>query len=321
MITLSERLAFVKKAFGEYTHDREYRNVSVVCPACRETKGTVKKKLAILMPHGIFHCWSCGLKGRSLRQLVKKYSGGALAKECDVVFKNERVYRVCVDSDDGIEDEEIRLPDGFRLLAMSALPYDDATRAARDYVEFRGATESDMWRFGFGVCDDPVYAGTVVVPSFDSAGALNYFCARAIASRSRNRRYINCGARRSDIVFNEMRLDWRSQLVIVEGLFDLLRCPPNSTALLGSELNQSSRLFRMIVSARTPVILFLDDDAKKKASKIARTLYSCDVDVKIAAALPGVDPGSMTKAKVEAAITSAKRWDPEFALVEAIGGI
>ena len=58
----------------------------------------------------------------------------------------------------------------------------------------------------------------VIIPSFDSEGFLNYFTARAIDESTR--KYVNPKVKRTDIIFNELNVDWKKELVIVEGPFD-----------------------------------------------------------------------------------------------------
>ena len=90
-------------------------------------------------------------------------------------------------------------------------------------------------------------------------------------------RYKNPNASR-DIIFNELNIDWDSDVILVEGVFDAIFAG-NAVALLGSTLREESRLFQHIIQNDSSVFIALDPDAEKKAMRIARTLLKYDVEV------------------------------------------
>ena len=58
------------------------------------------------------------------------------------------------------------------------------------------------------------------------------------------RKYLNPPADR-DIIFNELYIDWDSDIILVEGAFDAIKAGPNSIPLLGSTLREESSLFQL----------------------------------------------------------------------------
>ena len=50
-----------------------------------------------------------------------------------------------------------------------------------------------------------------------------------------------------NIIFNELYVDWDSDLVITEGIFDAIKAGPNSIPLLGSTVRENSKLFQKII--------------------------------------------------------------------------
>ena len=92
-------------------------------------------------------------------------------------------------------------------------------------------------------------------------------------------------------------------LVLCEGVFDMIKCGENSTPLLGSELNEMSLLFNKIVANRTPIILALDSDARKKMFKIYNKLIEYDIDVKVLDVI--TDPGDMSREDFREILPSA----------------
>ena len=90
-------------------------------------------------------------------------------------------------------------------------------------------------------------------------------------------RYKNPNASRN-IIFNELNIDWDSDVILVEGVFDAIFAG-NAVALLGSTLREESRLFQHIIKNDSSIFIALDPDAEKKAMKMARTLLKYDVEV------------------------------------------
>ena len=100
---------------------------------------------------------------------------------------------------------------------------------------------------------------------------------------------------KKDIIFNELYLDWDSDLIVVEGVFDAIVAGPNSVPILGSTLKESSRLFRKIVENDTSVYLALDPDAEKKTRTIVKKLLEYGIEVRKINIAPHNDVGEMTK--------------------------
>jgi DNA primase len=218
------------------------------------------------------------------------------------------------------EAEKIEIPKGFSLLASGLSSKEPDTRDTIKYIRRRGLSIRDMWYFRMGTCSSGRYRRRVILPSFDNEGHLNYYSARAIDSDVKMK-YLNARVPKSEIIFNEMNIDWTKELTLVEGPFDLTKCDDNATCLLGSHLTERSRLFNEIIRNRTPVILALDPDAKKKSHKIAKLLSSYDVNVRMIH-LGGIeDVGDMTREQFVIAKREATRWNPDDRLMDLIGSI
>lgn len=209
----------------------------------------------------------------------------------------------------------VRLPKDFTLLA-TADPTDSYIKWARNYLKARGALSDDMlwyWRMGVSK-DDTAAANRIIIPSFDSQGVLNYYSARAM-KRSEKEKYKNPLVLRENIVFNELNIDWKSELVLVEGVFDLIKCTDNATALLGSELPSHFLLFEKIVENKTPVVLALDPEAQNKSYQIAKRLCEFGISVRILKLNPGQeDVGSLTRSEFNDHLERAKLFNMEYLL-------
>ena len=84
---------------------------------------------------------------------------------------------------------------------------------------------------------------------------------------------------RNNIIFNELFLDFTTDLVIVEGVFDAIKAGLNSVPLLGSTLSNKSKLLKEIVKNHTPIYLALDSDAERKSIEIIKELLKYGLDV------------------------------------------
>ena len=122
------------------------------------------------------------------------------------------------------------------------------------------------------------------------------------------------------IIFKEFDLDFSKELILVEGVFDLLHTPDNSTCILGSWIDHKYKIFQEIVRHKTPVILCFDYDALDKTQKVAKALHELCVPVKISQ--HGTkDYGDMSKKEIELYIKEAKPYDNVHRLSYLIKGI
>lgn len=299
MITVKEKIRLIEACFGEAKLTADGKNAVVFCPECK-THGKDKKKLAIGIVNGVYHCWVCEIKGRNIGNIALKHSiQKKTAHDLYAHFKK--------DNDNEVEKEEERLlilPEDFRLVAAND---DYASKTARHYLRSRGFTTKAMWSFRIGVSNDYNFKNRVIFPSFSAEHDLNFYTARSTI-KSVKKRYHNCASSRKDIIFREFDIDFSKQLIITEGVFDLLHTPENSTCLLGSWMDEKYNIFKKIVKYKTPVILCLDEDAISKTQKIAKKLYSYNINVKLSQH-KGKDFGDMKKTEVDYYINNAKPYD------------
>ena len=81
-----------------------------------------------------------------------------------------------------------------------------------------------------------------------------------------------------DIIFNDLNIDWDSDIILTEGVFDAMKCR-NAIPLLGSSLRENSILFQKISKKKPDVYLALDEDAKDKEFGIAKKLKEYGIKV------------------------------------------
>lgn len=298
MFTVSEKLQFVRKVFGHGDLSRDEKNIAIICPYCKKKDG--KKKLAIRSFDDYMHCWRCGYKSRSLIPTLKKMGRNDLVDYYAKKFKKDKA----LDTEDVVET--LRLPFDFKLIASNT---DDPTanRVAR-YLKSRGLSEADFWYYKFGVSDSPEFYERVIIPSFDEKGLLNYYTARSLTKRTFGK-YMNAPVKKTEIIFNEVNIDWSSELTLTEGPFDLVKCNDNAACILGSLFTERNFLFQAIVEHSTPVVLALDEDKQKRQESIAELLASFNIPVRILSLGEYSDVGEMTTEAFEEALKTARPWD------------
>ena len=243
------------------------------CPYCKHHK----RKLSVNIEKNVYKCWICETTGKDIRRIVRRYGDFNQLQEWDALTNRVNI----TDFDDIFAEkqepshfqEKLEMPQDFTSLnnqpSLSASP-------ALNYLKRRGVTESDILFWKMGYCMEGRYAKRVIIPSFDVNGDLNYFIARTFSSDPRN--YLNPPCSK-DVIFNELYLEWDTDLIITEGVFDAIVAGPNAVPILGSTLRANSKLFMKIVQNDTPVFLALDPDAIKKEQRIIKMFLNYGVEL------------------------------------------
>jgi len=309
---LSARASFLQDVFGPGIINGE--SIALTCPQCSKGRKD-KKKLIVKLTDGMHHCWVCGLKGKTLKYTIKKYASEKYQKYQSLFHVDNEQEKVEIE-----EVVKLEIPKGFLLLGQNLKSRDPDVRNTIEYAYSRGLSERDLWFYKFGTCKSGSFRRRLIMPSFDSSGNLNYYTGRSIDDDN-HRKYLNAKAKKKDLIFNEINIEWSKELTIVEGPLDLVKCNHNSTSILGSFLNSNYRLFQEIVAHLTPVVLALDPDAKLKQQKICQSLYSYGVKVKILNIEDYEDVGEMTRAQFMKLKESAKIWSPRDILKYRIDSI
>ena len=281
-----EKLKILGDVLGRrYTSGSEHL---YACPRCTHHK----LKLSVNLSKDKFKCWVCDYAGHPIRRLIK--SGGSYTQlvEWDQLDGKtdislfERLFSV----EEPETEPEVELPEEFVSLTSKKLPL--STKPAIKYLNRRGLTKEDILRWKIGSCSRGPYGERIIIPSFGETGKLNYFVGR---SYSGNWRKYDQPAVSRDIVFNHLYIDWDSDIIIVEGVFDAIVAGPNSIPILGSVLKENSKLFQEIVKHDSTVYVALDPDAERKALKLIKQLLQYDIELYKIDTQPYGDVGEMFK--------------------------
>jgi hypothetical protein len=284
---LSEKLKLLKKALGRcWTNEEEHQ---FHCPKCNHHK----LKLSVNIDKGVFKCWICDYSGTKISPLIRRFAPSYYADwrllegEIDL-DKYDTIFADEVE----LPPQIIDLPENFQTLTGKK------TRLKQkplNYLYSRGFTDTDILNWKIGFCDFGEYQDRVIVPSFDSEGNVNFFIARSYTDdwmKYRNPKVSK------DIIFNDLNVDWDNDVILVEGVFDAMKCK-NAIPLLGSTLRENSLLFQKICERKPNVYLALDEDAKGKEFGIAKKLREYGIRTMSIKITPYRDIGEMPVAVVE----------------------
>jgi hypothetical protein len=309
MRSASNKKAFLSNIFSDVLHSKDGSEISVRCPFCGKPG---KSKMCIIVESDVYHCWVCESKGRGLSRLIKMVNPSKLEEYHSRYASRKKK------TDETIEEEfKIELPEDFRTI-MEGDRNDPSWKSITRYALSRGFTKSTLWSFRAGYSNEFGWNRRLILPSFDAEGNLNYLTGRSIDPEN-TFRYKNLSAPRNSLVFNEIDVNWKKPLLIAEGPLDLVKIKMNKTCLLGSTLNANSLLFNRIVENKTPVILILDRDAKRKAVKIASELSEYSVPVKLNFPDGDKDLNDMEPQRIEQVIAAAQQYDYKFKLKLKLG--
>jgi len=269
------------------------------CPFCNHHK----KKLQINLDTQRWHCWVCDSKGRSIASLLRKLNVDVrdLNKVKDV-YGDEPEY-------DSKEEfvAKLQLPKEFKQLYFKPTRTNPYYNQAIHYLNKRGITQADIVKHNIGYCEDGLYGGRVIIPSYNDMGELNYFVARSFYE-DEPYKYKNPPISRDVIVF-ENQINWNEPITLVEGVFDSFSVKRNVIPLLGKFL-LSKLKNKIMENGVKEVTIMLDSDAVDDSTK--HTEWFIKNGIKVRNIIPtDKDAGEMGFKKVNELLKEAKEtgWD------------
>lgn len=240
------------------------------CPFCHHHK----KKLQINLDNQNWHCWVCNAKGRTINSLLRK-----LNVDIRSITKLKDIYGD-TETTSSIPDEEPKLflPKEFKQLYNKPKGlFNPIYNKAIHYLKERGITIKDIIKYNIGYCEDGLYGGRIIIPSYDSDGELNYFVARSFYEDEKMK-YKNPPVSRDVIVFEDM-INWNEPITLVEGVFDSFSVKRNVIPMLGKFL--LSKLKNKIREKGVKEInILLDSDAIADSTKHADYFIKNGISVK-----------------------------------------
>jgi DNA primase len=243
------------------------------CPFCNHHK----PKMSINVEKNVYKCWICDSRGKDVWRIVRKFGDTTDKRKWKSFSGDVDLNDSLYDSIFGIDVEEkqtIDLPEEFISLANKKQSI--SSKRPMRYLADRGVTKKDLIRWKIGYCSRGEYKNRIIIPSFDKDGDVNYFVSRSYSGDWM--KYKNPDASK-DVVFNELNIDWKDKIFLVEGVFDAIKAGTDTVPLLGSTLNENSKLFQKIVENDTAIYLALDPDAEKKSMHIIKSLLQHGIEI------------------------------------------
>jgi len=281
-----EKLQILAQIFGEYY--RSNNEYLFFCPNCDHRK----RKLSINLIKNTYKCWICDSFGRNIYYLINKF-GTNLQKRDWQSFENSIKISEFDDlfKEKGQDqyEQKVQLPQEFISLANKNLPL--LAKIPLRYLKRRGIIKDDILKWKMGFCEDGEFKNRIIIPSFNKEGYCNYFVARSYTNNKM--KYKNPQVSK-DIIFNELCIDWKKDLVLVEGVFDAIKAS-NAIPLLGSTLRETSTLFKKIIHNSLSIFLALDSDANNKTLKLINLLLQYNIELHKIDTTGYKDVGEMTK--------------------------
>jgi len=314
IITLKQKKDLIVSIFGEGSTSGDGKDIAVFCPICKKSpKAKKKRKLSIAIDTGVYHCWVCEAKGKSLAKLIKY----EIPNFKDLEKVREYFGSEIVEGEDQEEVIKVSLPEDFRLVVLDN---NRVSRLIKKYLLNRGMTEEDLYRFKVGYSEEFGFDNRAIFPSFDKNLDLNFFVTRSIDEKVKFAKYRNCDASKKDIIFNEHLINWKKPVILVEGIFDAVKAGHNSIPVLGSWIDINHQVFKKLIINQSDVLLGFDPDAQDKEMKIAKNLFQQGLNVKIIQN-KDKDLGDLTHEEVKNLIQNAKPFDNIERMRYLIGGI
>ena len=281
----TKKINILSKILGDY-----YRSGSELlfkCPFCNHHK----KKLSLNIDKNAGKCWVCDWSTPNLTRIVKRLGGWDDIQEWNNLFgiidilEYENIFS---QETEQIKENILKLPDEFQSLCNKDMSL--TSLAARRYLKDRGISKNDIlyWKIGYATSGE--YSGRVIIPSFNDEGKVNYYTGRTYEDNWK--KYLNPDTSK-DIIFNELNVDWSTDVTIVEGVFDAIKAK-NAIPILGSTLRENSRIFKQIIRHDPAIYIALDPDAEKKAEKLIKDLLYYDAEIYKIDIPTGIDIGEMT---------------------------
>lgn len=270
-------------------------NHAFYCPFCKHHK----PKLEIDPKNGFYHCWTCepATKGRSLVSLLKKLqASSAQVAEMKTYFPGGKIE---------IEDkkyETVQMPKEF--ISLSQKSSNITYRQAKAYVKSRNITEEDILKYNIGYCEKGKYANSIIIPSYNSNGRINYFIARSF-EKEPHRKYNAPSCNKNELIGLEYFINWNVPVILCEGIFDAIALKRNAIPLFGKTIPRALML-KLVQSNVKTVYLVLDNDALKQSFNYALELINLGKDVYLVE-LEGKDPSEIGFEEITKYLHTAKQ--------------
>jgi DNA primase len=240
------------------------------CPFCHHHK----KKLQVNLETQYWHCWVCNSKGRSIHSLLKR-----LHVDYSQLNVINGIYGDQPKSTKREVEEKIqlRLPSEFKSLLTKPKSINPIYNQAIGYLKKRGISMDEVSKYNIGYCEDGLYGGRIIIPSYNEDNELNYFIARTFYEDV-GMKYKNPPVSRDVIVFDN-QIDWSEPITLVEGVFDSFAVKRNAIPML-SKFLLSTLKTKILEKGVKEINILMDSDAVEDSTKHTEYFIKNGITVK-----------------------------------------
>src|SRR6056300_1301782 len=244
------------------------------CPFCHHHK----MKLQINLESQYWHCWVCDSKGRSIQSLLYK-----LNVDKSELARIHSIYGEYKPKRNEVEVEKIvlRLPKEFKSLSKKPKSINPTYNQAIHYLKQRSISMDEVLKYNIGYCEEGLYSGRIIIPSYNEDGELNYFIARSFYEDEKMK-YKNPPVSRDVIVFDN-QINWNEPITLVEGVFDSFSVKRNAIPML-SKFLLSKLKTKILEKGVKEINLLMDSDAVEDSTK--HTEYFIKNGIKVTNIIP-----------------------------------
>jgi DNA primase len=270
------------------------------CPFCHHHK----KKLQVNLDTQYWHCWVCDSKGRSIQSLLRKLNVDRV--EMGKIISIYGEYKPTKNEAE-VEKIVLKLPKEFKSLYQKPKSINPIYNQAIGYLKRRGITMDEVLKYNIGYCEDGLYGGRVIVPSYSEEGELNYFVARSFYEDEKMK-YKNPPVSRDVIVFDN-QINWNEPITLVEGVFDSFSVKRNVIPILGKFIPRTLKA-KIFEKGVKEINILLDSDAVEDSTQ--HTNFFIKNGIKVKNIIPeGKDAGEMGFEEVNKLMKEAEEtgWD------------
>lgn len=255
-----------------------------------------KRKLYINKKSYKYHCWVCDLSGHGIRSLFKKLNLDVSLLE-GILLEDSNTENFLSNTADDELQQIVSLPREYEPLCYKRKS--KLYEACLLYLRNRNISDVDILQYKIGYCEYGDFRGRAIFPSFDKEGKLNYFLGRTFTNHPM--KYKNATLKKNQIIFNELYVDFATDVILCEGIFDSIVCGKNSIPLLGSSISNklidSLRPNSSVILAIDPDTYHFDDDKKSKIINLSKKLKKYTINSFFLDVRPFKDAGEMTKSE------------------------
>lgn len=255
------------KQGGFNTNETQYQFNSPWCTVENGGIPDMKYNLEVSFSLGKFHDWSTN-HGGNLSKLIKRWGTSELLNSYFETVKSlneSKYYELDLFKDTennfyGIENN-VLLPQTFTKIDLSKCRKNKLV----EYLKERNITQDiiDKYNLGYTTWDEELWQDRdrLIIPSYDINGDLNYWVGRDFTKNPKKVKYKNCNVDKKNIIFQEDKIKWCSDIWLCEGAIDCIYGNGNTVSLLGKVLTKDSELYKKIKEkAKANVIICLDGD-------------------------------------------------------------